>query len=229
MSRCRSIKPGFWLNEELASCSMAARLLFPGLWCLADKDGRLEYRPAKIKAQLFPYDKVCIESLAVELHGKKFIFVYENEGNLYIQINNFIKHQNPHPKEKSNGYPEPVNICEYDGNLKKFNFTARNLILPFPSFPSSSLIPSSVPNVPFERFYEKYPKKKAKEDARKKWNTLKIDEELFAKMIAALELQKECDDWKKNNGQYIPLPATWLNGRRWQDEIMNTTESEWGN
>jgi uncharacterized phage protein (TIGR02220 family) len=141
MSRSRNIKPGFWLNEELAACSLAARLLFPGLWCLADKDGRLEYRPAKIKAQLFPYDNLCVISLAAELHGKKFISVYENEGKLYVQVNNFIKHQNPHPKEKSNSYPEPINICEYDVNLKQFNFTASNVQIPFPS---SSLIPSSL-------------------------------------------------------------------------------------
>jgi len=84
MPRARNIKPGLWLNEELAECSIAARYLFPGLWCLADKDGRLEYRPKKIKAELFPYDDVDIISLVAELHGKKFISVYENEGHLYI-------------------------------------------------------------------------------------------------------------------------------------------------
>jgi len=139
--RARNIKPGLWLNEDLAETSIPARYLFPGLWCAADKDGRLEYRPKKIKAELYPYDKVCVVSLIAELHGKKFISVYENEGILYIQINNFTKHQNPHPKEKSNGYPDPVNICEYDGNLKQFIFTARNVQIPFPS---SSLIPSSL-------------------------------------------------------------------------------------
>lgn len=139
MSRSRNIKPGLWLNEELAEISIPARYLFPALWCLADKEGRLEYRPKKIKIEVYPYDEIDIIPLVAELHGKKFISVYENEGLFYVQINNFTKHQNPHPKEKSNGYPAPVNICNYDGNLKQFNYTAGNLILPFPS---SSLIPS---------------------------------------------------------------------------------------
>jgi len=148
MPRARNIKPGLWLNEELAECSIAARYLFPGLWCLADKDGRLEYRPKKIKAELFPYDDVDIISLVAELHGKKFISVYENEGHLYIQISNFRKHQNPHPKEKACGYPEPINICNYDSNLKQFIFTEENLILPdsLLSFPSDSPIPKKSNN-----------------------------------------------------------------------------------
>jgi hypothetical protein len=221
MSRSRNIKPGLWLNEDLAECSMAARYLFPGLWCLADKDGRIEYRPQRIKAQIFPYDKICISSLVGELHGKKFISVYEYEGELFIQINNFLKHQNPHPKEKRLGYPEPVNICEYDGNLKQFNFTASRVEIPFPSSSliPSSLIPYSVPKVPFERFYILYPKKKAKEAAKKVWDKMKVDELLFAKIVTSLEAQKLTDDWLNDDGKYIPLPSTWLNGKRWEDEI----------
>lgn len=56
MARIRQIKPEFYLDDELALCSRDARLLFPGLWMLADRAGRLENRPAKIKAQVFPYD-----------------------------------------------------------------------------------------------------------------------------------------------------------------------------
>ena len=148
MARSRNIKPGLWLNEELAEISIAARYLFPGLWCLADKDGRLEYRPKKIKAEIYPYDDIDIISLVAELHGKKFISVYENEGQLYIQINNFKKHQNPHPKEKACGYPEPVNMCNYDGNLKQFIFTASNVQIPdsLLSFPSDSPLPIKANN-----------------------------------------------------------------------------------
>jgi len=51
MPRIRQIKPEFYLDDELAQCSRDARLLFPGLWILADRAGRLECRPAKIKAQ----------------------------------------------------------------------------------------------------------------------------------------------------------------------------------
>ena len=227
MSRSRNIKPGLWLNEDLAEVSIPARYLFPGLWCLADKQGRLEYRPKKIKAELYPYDNVCIVALIAELHGKKFISVYENEDVFYIQVNNFTKHQNPHPKEKASCYPEPVNICDYDRNLKQFNYMKSNLIIPFPSSSliPSSLIPSSVPKVPFERFYEQYPKKKAKEEARKKWNAMKVTEELFAKIISSLDKQKKSEDWLKDGGKYIPMPATWLHGKRWEDEVQEYSVS----
>ena len=55
MARAKNIKPGFFTNEQLAECSFAARLLFVGLWTLADREGRLEDRPRRIRAQVFPY------------------------------------------------------------------------------------------------------------------------------------------------------------------------------
>ena len=71
----------------------------------------------------------------------------------------------------------------------------------------------------FEKFYSAYPKKKSKEQARKAFEKLKPDDELLDTMLSALEKQKLSEDWQKDNGQYIPLPSTWLNGKRWEDEI----------
>jgi hypothetical protein len=107
MARARNIKPSFFKNEELAECSVWARLLFIGLWTLADRDGRLEYRPLRIKAELFPYDAVEIPELAVELHGKKLLVRYAVGGKQYLHIPNFVKHQRPHPKEPDSVFPEP--------------------------------------------------------------------------------------------------------------------------
>ena len=64
--RARNIKTGFYKNDQLAECSLAARLLFPGLWMMADRDGRLEYRPKRIKAEVFPYDDVDVSALVGE-------------------------------------------------------------------------------------------------------------------------------------------------------------------
>lgn len=136
--RARNIKPGLWLNEELAETSIPARYLFPALWCLADKEGRLEYRPKKIKAEVYPYDDVDIPELIAELHGKKFISVYSHESKLYIQIHNFKKHQNPHPKEKGSELPGCVSICTYNRNEKQFNYMESNLIIPDVLIPITS-------------------------------------------------------------------------------------------
>ena len=65
--RARNIKPGFFKNDTLAELDFAGRLLFIGLWGLADREGRLEDRPKKIKAEIFPYDDVAVDSFLGEL------------------------------------------------------------------------------------------------------------------------------------------------------------------
>lgn len=81
---------------------------------------------------------------------------------------------------------------------------------------------ASAPNSPtFEGFYSAYPKHKAKPAAEKAWKKLNPSQDLFEKMIKALEWQCKQPDWLKDNGQYIPLPASWLNGQRWLDEAQH--------
>ncbi len=106
MARARNIKPGLYKNEDLAECSIWARYLFPGLWCLADREGRQEDRPKRIKAELLPFDTQDVEPLLRELAEKKdgegvpFIVRYRIDGVGYIQISKFSKHQTPHYTEK---------------------------------------------------------------------------------------------------------------------------------
>lgn len=69
----------------------------------------------------------------------------------------------------------------------------------------------------FERFWVDYPRKINKKNAQKIWDKLKVTPELYQKIIVALDQQKKTDQWK--NPQYIPHPATWLNGERWNDEV----------
>ena len=77
----------------------------------------------------------------------------------------------------------------------------------------------------FQTFYQAFPKKKARKDAAKAWLRLDPDPSLIASIMTALEKQKASEDWKKENGKYIPFPATWLNGRRWEDEIPEVKSS----
>lgn len=71
----------------------------------------------------------------------------------------------------------------------------------------------------FESFWSMYPNKKAKANARKAWNKLKVDGPLYTEIMKGLTLHKKSRDWIKDEGQFIPHPATWLNGRRWEDEV----------
>lgn len=72
----------------------------------------------------------------------------------------------------------------------------------------------------FELFWNEYPRKVAKADARKKFEKLNPDEELLAVMLKAISRQKESEQWTKDGGQYIPHPSTWINQRRWEDETL---------
>ncbi len=105
--RARGIKPGFFKNEALAECTPLARLLFAGLWCLADREGRMEDRPKRIRAELLPYDDGSVEDLLTELHEAGFILRYTAAGGRFIQVVNFGKHQNPHCKEQASTIPPP--------------------------------------------------------------------------------------------------------------------------
>lgn len=105
MARSRNIKPGFFSNDELAEIDFAGRLLFAGLWTLADREGRLEDRPKRIKGELFPYDDVDVDNFLAKLADHGFISRYEVSGSHYIQITNFKRHQNPHQKEPASKIP----------------------------------------------------------------------------------------------------------------------------
>lgn len=116
MARARNIKPGFFKNEDLAECSPWARLCFAGLWVLADRDGRLEDRPKRIKGELFPFDAVEVDPLLDELERFKFIVRYDAGDMRAIQILEFKKHQTPHYSEKPSVIKAPdfLESCEVE-------------------------------------------------------------------------------------------------------------------
>lgn len=122
--RIRSLKPDFFKDEELAELPPLTRILFEGLWCLADKEGRLEDRPKYIKAEVLPYDNCDVEKMLQVLHDAKkgeaiekqqgsnrngFITRYHANGRSYIQINAFKKNQRISGKEAETAseYPPP--------------------------------------------------------------------------------------------------------------------------
>lgn len=109
MARARNIKPAFFLNDDLAEQNNPlGRLLFIGLWTLADYKGELEWRAGRIKAQLLPYDECDIKQLAINLDKSGFIRFYSDGSRIYINIPNFEKHQNPHKNERAQGSDIPA-------------------------------------------------------------------------------------------------------------------------
>lgn len=80
----------------------------------------------------------------------------------------------------------------------------------------------------FNEFWKVYPKRKAKGNALKVWNKLKPDDALVREILSALEKQKKSPQWQKDDGQFIPYPATWLNDRRWEDDLSDTSGKKEG-
>lgn len=78
----------------------------------------------------------------------------------------------------------------------------------------------------FDKFWAAYPNKKAKQDAFRAFQKLKPDDDLLTRMLAALEREKESAQWQESGGRFIPHPATWLNGRRWEDETTSPTPAQ---
>lgn len=216
--RARNIKPGFFKNEYLSECSPMARLLFIGLWCMSDREGRMELRPKRIKAEIFPYDNCKIESLLEELQKYGFIVVYSYENCNYLEIPTFTQHQNCHIKEASSTIPAP---CKSDACTVLAQPLTESLLLITESpllNPSYGRSGAKQVKEKFEKFWKAYPKKKSKGDAEKAFSVINPDEQLLETMISTIERAKKSDDWTKDKGQFIPYPATWLRAKGWDDE-----------
>lgn len=244
MARARNIKPGFYKNEDLAECSVWARFIFPGLWMLADKHGVLEDRPKRIKAELLPFDSQEIEPLLSELEARLLIVRFEKNGASYIWIPGFAKHQTPHYSEKGIGIMPPQ-FQESDSNEEanipgiaqehaengapmKVGPNHSSILNP------SSLNPESLDPPPrrvhgfppgFDEFWAAYPRHVAKKDASKAFAKLRADGALLRRILTALEAAKQSRDWLKDGGAFVPYPATWLNGRRWEDEVARVSDA----
>jgi len=106
LMRARNIKPAFFKDEKLLKCSLPARMLFAGLWCYSDREGRFVWNPFEIKIDIFPVDHYNIDELLNELVIAKLVKSYGMNGKLYGCIPNFLKHQNPHPHESRSKLPK---------------------------------------------------------------------------------------------------------------------------
>jgi len=78
----------------------------------------------------------------------------------------------------------------------------------------------------FERFYQTYPRKEARGDAEKAWKQTARDRPPIEALLSAISLQRSSDQWTKEGGQFIPLPAGWLRKKRWADVVTRNYGSD---
>lgn len=189
--------------------------MFIGLWTQADREGRLEDRPARLKAMIFPYDDLDVNDGLGCLAHANLITRYESDGLRLICICTWAKHQRPQVSEPESELPPLLTSTAHKSSEKKIleclegkgkegkgregTLHARGL---------------------FDLFWEAYPRKIGKDAAWGMWQRLRPDVELTSQMIAKVEEQQRSAQWLKDGGQFIPHPRTWLSQGRWQDGPM---------
>ena len=158
-----------------------------------------------IKGFVFPrrrrVTEADISKTLAELAGMGCIRLYEVEGESYFYFPKWGEHQRIQTKKSK--FPEP----------RDSTVTHRE--------PPSQSNPNTNPNTDtqsdaFDAFWAEYPKKVGKQAARKAFESL--EPALYPAVISAVRAQRDCDQWTKENGRYIPNPATWLSQGRWEDE-----------
>lgn len=228
MARARNIKPGFFKNDDLAACGMDGRLLFAGLWTLADREGRLENRPARIKAEVFPYDNVDVSHLLEVLRDGGFVTLYRHEKQNYIQINKFREHQNPHMKEIPSTIPAP------DKSVPAPEIPVAAVLIPDSLLPITDSVENPLSaeaddvTQEIELIRKAYPRTQGKPksvraiqkaiDREKKLRGTRKDSARFLLKRATVYRHYNAEWPPGDRKQFTPLCATWFNDERYNDD-----------
>ena len=214
MPRIRTIKPDFFLDDELATLDIYARMVFIGLWTQADKEGKLEDKPKKLKVTILPYDNKDIDKLLWLLAESKFIQRYEANGKKYIKITNFNKHQRPHHTEQPSSIPEPNGATTVEQPFIHGNAPVGR--------EGKGREGKGV--IGFDDLWKRYPKKDGKKEAERHFDTtVKTEED-------KVQINKALDNYIKSiantERQYIKNGSTWFNNWRdwvdWEEQVKKT-------
>lgn len=104
MARIRTVKPDFFTSDDICALSPLARLLYIGLWCEADREGRFAWAPKAFRRRYLPDDQTDIDALCRELLGRDLVRLY---GDDLAFIPTFLDHQHVNPREAQSVLPAP--------------------------------------------------------------------------------------------------------------------------
>lgn len=226
----RIIKESICTSDTIAELTDFEFRLWIGLLVSADDAGRADARPAIIKGRIFPLrDRVTIRDIDAALHGlaaKGCVSLYTVGGKPYLWFPTWTEHQrirDVKPKypgiEDSDISPQTAADC---GELPQTAADCGlNPIQSESEYESKSEYKSKRADARklFAEFWSAYPRKVAKAEAEKAWKKLNPDEDLLLTMLNAIEAAKKSREWLDEGGKFIPHPTTWLNQRRWEDEL----------
>lgn len=234
MARIRSIKPEFWDSPSTAKAGPWARLLYLAMWNWADDWGIGDASASRLRAFAFPNDEVSAADyprLVAEVHSAYGVVFFEHLGRRYFTIPTFGTHQRTEKKAKPREdlIAAAENACNdgrYQPNLPLASESPTlDADSPSPEVGSRNrgsrnrgtgeVVPRERGDSDFDEFWAAYPRKVAKGQARKAWTAAAKTTPARTIVVAAINFA----DWSaKEDPNFIPYPATWLNGERWNDE-----------
>jgi hypothetical protein len=240
--RIRSIKPEYWTSEDIAALDWDTRLIFIGLWSYVDDNGVGRDVEKLILADLFPLEddpRATLARLSAGLNvlaDRGLIVRYEVDGKRYLFISAWDRHQKIDHPSKGSCYPRPTSTnAEPDPPAIPVSRESRDTLAPgtgeqgnrgtgerktCPAEPdvlvlvTAEMTAASKPPT-FADFYAAYPKHEARAKAEASW--IKAIKRATPERILAGARRYGADP-NLPDKQFIPLPATWLNGDRWDDD-----------
>lgn len=222
------IKDSFWTDSYIENLDPIEKLLFIYLLTnpLCNIAGIYQIQTKRIAFEI-GIEKDMVEKLLKRLQDDDKIIRHSD----WLLIVNHAKHQafsNPNVTAGIKRIIEelPSEVKALKGFERLSHFTLLNFTLPNSTLPNSTRDGEPLKSKDwFDIFWEKYPKKIGKGAAQKAWDKLKPD---LVVVLAALDSQMESKQWKSDGGQFIPHPATWLNQKRWEDEVeIKNTNSKY--
>ena len=234
MARIRTIKPEFFTDEVIASLDPLDRIAFVGLWAFADKAGRFEWKPRQLGVGILPYEKGDFTLRLDRLVAAGLVVKYSVDGAAYGLVKNFLKHQKPHPTERESVIPEPTEITVIDTSNNGYQTVISTL--------DNGLITrgkegkgrehtnghSKVAERLFAAFWESYPKKRAKDYAKRVFLRLPLASQQQAARVSPAYRELRMAVPEDEAIRFTPDPSTWLNRGRWDDLDVQRMADEMG-
>jgi hypothetical protein len=241
--RIRSIKPEFWTSEDIAALDWDTRLIFIGLWSYVDDNGVGRDVEKLILADLFPLEDDPRATLARLSEGlnvladRGLIVRYEVDGKRYLFISAWDRHQKIDHPSKGSLYPRPTSTnADPDPSSRQASSESRETLSPgtgeqgnrgtgtdsCPAEPDVLVLVTPdmggrTKRPTFADFYAIYPKHEARAKAEAAWNKATKDHPPEVILEGA---KRYANDPNLPEKQWVPLPASWLNGRRWEDDPL---------
>lgn len=233
-----------WGSDKLAACSIKAQLHYPRIYLVCDDWACFEIDVVAIHRQVYPKMPSVKESDVFgwlkEFMDNGLLFVWSEghneygywtgreEGRLHAPTRRHKRRTPEPPADALASYQ-----LKYEQATRAYKLTTSSLQEPTSNvaIPKPGLKHGPGPSdaqTPFARFWEAYPKKKNKGQAERAWESLSrrgLSEQLMNAILSAIERAKTSADWQKDNGQFIPYPATWLNAKGWEDEIEESSQT----